>query len=78
MEYIAPILFAIAAICNAFMDRTEVPAKFDKSIFRKLKRSFWSKEESWPRKYVNGDPLQGHKKNTIIKIKIPWLKFGKK
>jgi len=42
------ILFiAIAAACNAVMDRTENAPAFNKSVFNHFDVKFWLKEVSW-------------------------------
>ena len=41
------ILWFMAAILNAVMDRTENSVAFNRSIFNHLDPKFWSKEVSW-------------------------------
>jgi len=41
------LFFAIAAVCNAVMDRTENAPAFNKSVFNHFDVKFWLKEVSW-------------------------------
>lgn len=40
------ILFAMAAVCSALMDKTETVISFNSSVFRKLDKGFWCKPVS--------------------------------
>lgn len=44
---ITHILIALAAICNAVMDRVENSPAFNKSIFKDKNKEWWLKEVSW-------------------------------
>lgn len=41
------LFIAIAAACNAVMDRTENAPAFNKSVFNHFDVKFWLKEVSW-------------------------------
>lgn len=44
---ISLLFIAIAAACNAVMDRTENAPAFNKSVFNHFDVKFWLKEVSW-------------------------------
>lgn len=44
---ISALLIAIAAICNAVMDRVENDVAFNASVFKRMNKRFWLKSESW-------------------------------
>lgn len=44
---ISLLFIAIAAACNAVMDRTENEPAYHKSVFKHLDYNFWCKEFSW-------------------------------
>lgn len=47
---ISAIFIFLAAFFNAVMDATENEPNFNESVFKKLPKQFWLKEQSW--KYV--------------------------
>jgi hypothetical protein len=51
------ILVALAAICNAVMDKSKF--HFHKSIFKNLNPYWWNGEISWKNKYIDRDFLKG-------------------
>lgn len=57
------ILFAIAGILNAIMDRVAYLSTYERSIFNKYQKleQFCSAEKSWKNKWKNGDKSQGEK-----------------
>lgn len=75
----------LAALFVAIMERLEEPVKFQDSIFRKLRPTYWLKTESWVRKYkrdMTGSPvILGYDKRGKLKYKrrfpgsTTWLVF---
>lgn len=47
----AALFLVLAGMCNGILDRLGDEVAFDRSIFRKLKRTFWLKTESWVNKW---------------------------
>jgi hypothetical protein len=60
MIYIGFILFFVAGICEAVMDKLQF--HYDISIFKNFKNQlFWDPSTSWKNKYEDGDPLKGER-----------------
>lgn len=64
------IFIFLAAFFNSVMDAVENKPNFDESIFRKLPRQFWLKEESWKyvKKILGYRPDAWHLSKTLMVI----------
>lgn len=47
IDYLPYIFIALAAFFNAVMDSLENEPNYDKTIFKKLPKQYWLKEQSW-------------------------------
>lgn len=78
MEYLGFVLFILAGLCEAVMDKLQF--HYDFSIFRNMKNQlFWNPQLSWRNKYKNGDPLNGEKfflsKSLFVGFTDAWHLF---
>lgn len=80
----AALWIALAAIFMAVQETLEAPEKFNRSIFKNLKRDWWLKTESWVRKYKRKDGIlqvNGWDASGAVKYKarfpgsVTWLVF---
>jgi hypothetical protein len=60
MIFVSLLFLALAAVCNAVMDKSV--HHYPISKLKKLNPNFWNGEISWRNKYVNGDPKLGRVK----------------
>lgn len=71
------IFWFLASIFNGAMDMNF--NMFDRSVFSKLKGTFWNPDESWRNKWKNGDRAQGERfwgSSTIfVSITDSWHLF---
>lgn len=78
MIYIGFLLFILAGICEAVMDKIQF--HYDGSIFKNYKNQlFWDPRISWRNKYKDGDPLGGEKfflsKSLLVGLTDAWHMF---
>lgn len=70
MIFLSYILVILAAVFNAVMDT--LIHHHPTSVFKSHKTGFWADalETSWKNKYIDGNPMKGHKKLFWI-INVP-------
>lgn len=78
MTFISFILFFLAGICEAIMDKLQF--HYDVSVFKYFKNQyFWNPNLSWRNKYKNGDPSNGEKfflsKSLLVGFTDAWHMF---
>jgi hypothetical protein len=78
MIYFGFLLFVLAGICEAVMDKLQF--HYDITIFKKFKNQlFWDPKISWRNKYKNGQPLDGEKfflsKTLLVGFTDAWHLF---
>jgi hypothetical protein len=78
MEYLGFVLFILAGVSEAVMDKLQF--HYDLSIFKNMKNQlFWNPLLSWKNKYKDGDPLKGEKfflsKSLLVGFTDAWHLF---